>query len=180
MAEGGNIRDRLMNILFEELPAELIILPAVYGLMYLVTGKTKAGPQKDAPIVDVRAQLLADLLELRRTGNMDNIFRRHLEALKGKWRYSENTLVRLLAKFPTERRKAAMEVLNQLSDQEFDQMMEFLLDNPIRQTWQRIVKVLFPSWTPPKGRVQYRGILSKMPKKKAAPVSILSKLNSIT
>lgn len=121
MAQGGatSFWDKVQDLIFPHLFSDL----TVAGIIYWITGKQKDSTVKDAPYIDVRGELLADLLP---RNTYPNLWRRHGEASVAK---TENRFVTLLAKVPkrpVDLRKTVFPALEAMSDQEFNQALEEL------------------------------------------------------
>lgn len=122
---------KIQDLIFPHLFSDL----TVAGIIYWLTGKQKEGTAKDAPYIDVRGELLADMLP---RSAYPNLWRRHGEASVAK---TENRFVKLLAKVPkrpVDLRKTVFPGLEAMSDAEFNQALEELHHDMIWQFLERV------------------------------------------
>lgn len=84
--------------------------------------------------VDKRAELMEDLLNMP-AEQTDNLWRRHHEATAAN---TENRFVNLLTKIPKENRLYFLGILNEMSDETFNQTLQLLEHDVIAQFLKRL------------------------------------------
>ena len=136
---GGNFISRTANWLVTQAPDWLG--DALMGSLLLwFTGRARQGSGRDAPLVDVRGQVLADLLP---RADYSTIWSR-LE-IAGRQR-TENYMVSMLGKVPQGLRKDVYPALNAMSDEDFEQALELLHHDAVVQFCQRVALLASPTF----------------------------------
>lgn len=141
MAQAGTTSfwSKVQDLIFPHLFSDL----TVAGIIYWFTGKQREGTAKDAPYVDVRGELLADMLP---RSDYPNLWRRHGEASVAK---TENRFVTLLAKVPkrpVDLRKTVFPALEDMSDTEFNQALDALHQDALWQFLERVALHASPAF----------------------------------
>lgn len=136
MAESFNPSSFIKNLLLE-IPGEIVAIPIAMEILQWFTGRKKKHGENDTLLVDVRAQLLADLYPEGKNP-YPKIWARHKQASLVN---EENCFVLLLAKIPHEPvnlRKVLFPVLNDLNDDQFNQALELLEHDALIQFLKRM------------------------------------------